>query len=164
MPTEADTVARTDAKTRTRRRIDTKGSAWKSAAIASLFAGIVMGLLLQSAMNIVPLIGEMYGALGLWTGWTAHLFHSVVFGLLYAAIATRPSLSAYASRLGSGAVVGAAYGVVVWVVAAGFVMPIWLSTVLMEPPTVPHFDPTSLVGHVVFGVLLGAGYAILVNR
>nr|WP_318247899.1 hypothetical protein [Saliphagus infecundisoli] len=41
-------------------------------------------------------------------------------------------------------------------------MPVWLSTVgfPMAPP-VPNFDPTSLVGHAVYGLVLGIGYAVL---
>jgi uncharacterized membrane protein YagU involved in acid resistance len=154
MATETETPVRTDAET----------SSWRSATIAALIGGAAMGLMIQFVMGIMPVIGALYGFQSLAAGWVAHLFHSVVFGLLYAAIATRPSLSAYASRLGSGAVVGAAYGVVVWVVAAGFVMPIWLSAIGLPGPGVPNFDPQSLVGHVVFGVILGTAYAVLLNR
>lgn len=123
-----------------------------------------MGLMLQFVMGIMPVIGALYGAPGLVTGWIAHLFHSVMFGLVYAGVVSRSSLAAYATRTGGGAALGAAYGILIWVVAAAFVMPIWLGVLGMGAPPVPNFNPTSLVGHVVFGVLLGATYAILRGR
>ena len=123
-----------------------------------------MGLILQDVMGIMPLVGGLYGSLGLFTGWTAHLVHGVVVGLVYAAVVNYTSLRRYADGTVSGAVLGVAYGVVVWVVAAAFVMPIWLQTVLMDPPPVPTFEPMSLLAHVVFGVVLGAAYAVARNR
>lgn len=154
MATESETGVRTDAET----------SPWQSAVIAALVAGVVMGFMIQFVMGIMPVIGALYGAPGIVTGWIAHLFHSVVFGLIYAAVVDRPALAEYATRVGSGVALGAAYGVVVWVVAAAIVMPLWLSALGMNAPAVPNFNPTSLVGHLVFGVLLGAGYALLRSR
>ena len=39
-------------------------------------------------------------------------------------------------------------------------MPVWLGMAEM----VPAFDPMSLVGHVVYGVILGAGYPLEIGR
>ena len=154
MATETEATVRTDAET----------SPWRSATIAALFAGVVMGLMIQFVMGIMPVIGALYGAPGIVTGWIAHLFHSVVFGLVYAAVVSRSSLANYATGAGSGAALGALYGVLVWVGAAAIVMPLWLGAVGMDAPPVPNFNPMSLVGHVVFGVLLGATYAVLRSR
>lgn len=152
-------------ETKTAVRTDTATSPWRSATVASLFAGVAMGLVIHYTMPFtMGLIGDMYGSLGPITGWTAHLFHSLVFGLLYAGVVGTTSLSRYGDEAATGGVLGAAYGVVVWAVAAAYVMPIWLSRVMMQPPAVPNFDVTSLFAHLVFGVLLGVTYAIIRNR
>lgn len=151
-------------ETDTRARIETESIHWTSAIWAALLAGVVMGFMLQFVMGMMPMIGALYGAPGLVTGWIAHLFHSVVFGLVYAVIAGRPAVAAYATRTGTGVGLGVAYGIVIWIVGAGIVMPLWMGALGMPAPGVPNLDPMSLVGHVVFGALLGGGYALLVRR
>lgn len=115
---------------------------------------------------IAMAIPALYGATGLVAGWIAHLFHSVVFGLIFAAaVGSIGSLDAYADRVSTGAGLGIVYGVIVWVVAAAIVMPIWLSAVgFPGAPPLPNFNPTSLVGHVVYGVVLGALFPLLRSR
>lgn len=154
MAAEAETATRTE----------TGMSRWTSAAIAGLAAGVVMGLMIQFVMGIMPVIGALYGAPGLVTGWIVHLFHSVVFALIYAGIVGQPSLSNYATKATSGAGLGAAYGFAIWIVAAVVVMPLWLSAIGLPSPGVPNINVQSLVGHLVFGVLLGALYPLLTNR
>jgi uncharacterized membrane protein YagU involved in acid resistance len=141
---------------------------WITGGISGLVAGIVMGIMLQMMMTpvITTAIPALYGANGLVAGWIAHLVHSIVFGLIFAAIVVSiPSLRGYADRLTTSAGLGIVYGVLVWIVAAGIVMPIWLGAVgfPMVPP-LPNFNPMSLVGHVVYGVILGGLFPLLRNR
>lgn len=143
------------------RRERTVGNRWVGGAIGGFVAGVVFGLMIQFVMGIMPVIGAMYGMPGLASGWIAHLFHSVIFGLIYAGLAAVPSLAAYAREETTGAGLGAAYGVVVWLVAAGFVMPVWMSAVGLEAPPIPNLDAMSLVGHLVYGVVLGAAFAVV---
>jgi len=72
-------------------------------------------------------IGSLYGVGSPLAGWVSHLFHSVVFGLLY---------------------------------AAGVVMPLWLQFVGIEA-TVPNTTLPGIVGHVVWGAVLGGLYTLL---
>ena len=140
---------------------------WVAGAVGGLVAGVAMGVLLQVMMTpvIVAAIPALYGANGPVAGWAAHLVHSVVFGLIYAGVASNTLLSRYADDLGTGAGLGVAYGVVVWIVAAAIVMPVWLGAVgFPNTPPLPNFNPMSLVGHVVFGLILGVGYAYVVER
>lgn len=104
-------------------------------------------------------IPALWGLQGGTVGWVIHMANSAVFGVVFAALLTVPGLRRYADSVPTSAGLGAVYGVVLWIVAAGFVMPIWLSAVgfPMAPP-IPNFDPMSMVGHVVFGVILGAVY------
>lgn len=127
-----------------------------------------MGVMLQVLMTpvIETAIPALYGSDGLVVGWVAHLFHSLVFGLLFVAVVlSSRSLRRYSGRVTTSAGLGIGYGVVVWIVAAVIVMPIWLSAVgFPEAPPLPNFDPMSLVGHVVYGAILGALFAVVRNR
>jgi len=146
----------------------TETNTWVAGGVSGLIAGVVMGFMLQMMMTpvITTAIPALYGANGIVAGWIAHLFHSVVFGLIFAAaVASVPSLSNYADRVTASAGLGIAYGVLVWIVAAAFVMPIWLSAVgFPGAPPPPNFNPMSLVGHVVFGIILGGLFPVVRNR
>lgn len=140
---------------------------WQSGAISGLVAGIVMGIMLQTMMTpvIAKAIPALYGMSGIAVGWAAHLFHSVVLGLVFAAIVSSTSLSKYSGSTGASAGLGVVYGIAIWAVAAAFVMPAWLGAVgFPGAPPLPNFNPMSLVAHVVYGLVLGAMYVPLRNR
>jgi hypothetical protein len=145
-------------ETETAVRRETGTVDWTSAVLAGVGGGIAMGLMIQFVMGIMPVIGALYGVPGLAAGWVAHLVHSVVFALVFAAVVSRPPLSEYAESTASAAGLGLAYGVVLWLVAAAVVMPIWMGLVGLPSPGVPNLNPQSLVGHLVYGVLLGGLY------
>ncbi|WP_276280000.1 DUF6789 family protein [Halorussus caseinilyticus] len=139
----------------------TEQFAWKGGALAGLLAGIVMGAMLTTQMGPVirVAIPSMYGLEGLAAGWVAHLFHSVVLGVAFAGLATAVGVG---ESTGRAAAFGVGYGVVLWVVLAAVVMPIWLSAVGSPAnPPLPNFDPESLVGHVVYGLVLGVAFPSL---
>jgi len=134
---------------------------WSSAAVAGLAGGLAFGVLLQS-MGMMPTIAALYGAESAAIGWVAHLFHSVVFGLVFAAAAVRTDYRD--ADTGTFAVLGAAYGVVLWLVAAAVLMPLWLGALGLDAPSVPNLDVASLAGHLVYGVVLGAAFAAIRTR
>jgi two-component system OmpR family sensor kinase len=121
----------------------------------ALIAGVAMGVLLQALTTSLPAIGGLYGAESARVGWILHLFHSVVFGVAFATL-----LAPDGETLGRGVATGVAYGLALWLVAAGVVMPLWLDAVGV-PATVPMLTGPSLVGHTVWGSLLGALYCVL---
>ncbi|MFC7044132.1 histidine kinase [Halobacteriaceae archaeon GCM10025711] len=138
------------------------GNEWKGGLLAGLAGGLVMGALI-SLMNPAVLAGGIAGLYGLevngLAGWIVHMSNSAVFGVVFAAAVELTGLRKYADNLGAIAGLGAAYGVVLWVVAAGLVMPIWLSAVgFASPPPFPNFNPVSLFWHVAYGAVLGAVY------
>ena len=133
----------------------TEQFAWKGGALAGLAGGVVMGAMLTTQMTpvIEVAIPSMYGLEGLAAGWVAHLFHSVVLGVVFAGVA---SALGYGDSVGRSAGLGVGYGVVLWVVLAALVMPIWLGAVGSPAnPPFPNFNPMSLVGHVVYGLVVG---------
>lgn len=135
---------------------------WQAGMIAGILGAIVMGALMTMEMTPVleNAIPAMYGLEGGTVGWTIHVAHGAVLGVVFAAVfvaANRPSPS-----LPIGAAAGVAYGVVVWGALAVIVMPIWLSAVgFGMAPDVPNVNTTSLVGHLAYGLVLGIAYALL---
>jgi hypothetical protein len=132
---------------------------WKGGAIAGFVATAAMGLVI-TAMSLPTLragIAGLYALEGsLAAGWVAHLFHGTLFGLLFAAILTDPSVHALTEYVWKTVLAGAVYGLVLAVVAAGVVMPMWLATIgFPTPPQVPFVTGPVLLWHLVYGVVLG---------
>lgn len=142
-------------------------SVWVGAALAGIVGGLVFGAMMQLMMRDVleVAIPGLYGlGPGLALGWIIHLFHSAVIGLIYAAVVQLDALAEYANRVTAGGGLGIVYGVIVWVIAASIVMPLWVGVMLPMDPPVPDFNPTSLVGHAVYGAILGVLYPVIANR
>jgi len=121
----------------------------------SLVAAVVMGVPMQFLSGSVPVIGALYGVQNALVGWLTHGFHSVVFGLVYAALVqTAPDqlsdgLRYYGVALG--------WSLALWLVAAGLIMPIWLSLVGIEA-NLPNLSAMSLLAHLLWGASLAALY------
>jgi uncharacterized membrane protein YagU involved in acid resistance len=129
-----------------------------AAAIGSgLVAGIVMGFISQALTGLLPVIGSLYGVSDPLVGWITHLFHSVVFALLFAAGYTHLREQVPAGRLSAGGLLGAGWGIALWFVAAGVIMPLWLR-LLGDSPPVPNLAALGLLAHVVWGVTVGLLY------
>ena len=127
-------------------------------AAAATCAGVVMGIPLATLQGSIPVIGVLYGSPSPVVGWTVHLFHSLVFGLGFVALLSGSRLVRYRSRLLPAAVIGIAYGVGIWLVAAGVVMPLRLRALGAAVP-VPNLTAAGVVGHVVWGATLGGLFA-----
>ncbi|MDL5362869.1 histidine kinase [Halalkalicoccus sp. NIPERK01] len=154
MSTETRTETATTAKTRL--------EPWQAGLVGGLVGGLVFGAMMSMMMPDViemgiPALYGIEGPAGL-TGWIIHMSNSAVLGVVFGAIVGASDLSGTGTLAG----VGLAYGIVLWVALAAVVMPVWLSAVgfPMAPP-LPNFDPMSMVGHAVYGVVLGAVYAVV---
>ncbi|ELY69414.1 hypothetical protein [Natronobacterium gregoryi] len=92
----------------------------------------------------------MYGLEGGLVGWTTHVAHGAVLGVVFAAIVSTTNRDLTPR---STVAAGLAYGLAVWVALAVLVMPVWLSTVGVEmAPAFPNGDATNLMRHAVYGV------------
>lgn len=132
----------------------------RNAAVAGVVAGVAMGLILQTFTGEMGIIGALYGIQTNVVGWTTHLFHSVVFGTVFVAAATVDSLNHYAESLSGTITLGILYGVLLWLVAAGVVMGVWLNLVGI-PASIPSLGIVSLIGHTVWGALIGILVSVL---
>lgn len=136
----------------------------QAGAVGGLAGGIVFGVMMTVMMTEVmaKAIPALWGLEGMVAGWIIHLINSAIFGLIFAAVASRGSLDQYSQRVTRSTGLGILYGIVVWVVAAVIVMPIWLQVVgFPMAPDVPNVNMQSLVGHIAYGLVLGALYPLL---
>lgn len=154
-----------DAQTETQTVSRTAFPGWQGGVVGGLIGGIAMGAMIwMSDPGVLEMaIPALYMVDGAVAGWTAHLFHSIVFGLVFVALLRLPALGKYSESVGMSAGLGLVYGAVLWIVAAGLVMPVWLQAVgFAGAPPLPNWAlPGSLIPHLVYGVLLGAVYAYL---
>mgnify|MGYP006275529481 CR=1 FL=1 len=135
---------------------------WQAGVGAGLLGAIAFGAVMAIVAPgaLTAAIPAMYGLTGGAAGTFVHLAHGAILGVAFAAILrARPD---FGSNLTRATIAGAAYGVVLWVVLAAFVMPVWLSAVgFAGAPPLPSFDPISLAGHALYGIVLGAAYPLL---
>ena len=137
---------------------------WKAGVIGGLGGGLVFGVMMTVMMPAIieMAIPGMYGLDGGVAGWTIHMAHSAVLGVVFAALAA--AVPQYTNTPAKSLVVGVVYGVALWAVLATVVMPAWVGAVLPMNPPVPDVNPMSLVGHVVYGGPLGVLYAAFAGR
>lgn len=143
--------------------IDTAGISFPAvtrATTAGVGAGILMGLFLDVTAGRLPVIGALYGVAHAGIGWITHLFHSVIFALLFATMYQNTDRGQSLPPLVGAMVFGLGWGTVLWFVAAGFVMPAWLLA-LGRPAMLPTLTPLGFVAHGIWGVTLGCSYVLL---
>lgn len=138
------------------------GDALRNATVAGLGAGVAMGLVLQGFSGEMAIIGGLYSIPTFTVGWITHLFHSVVFAILYVAFVSWRGAPGPNSSLKDLLVVGIVYSIVLWVVAGGVVMGVWLNAVGIPSP-IPNLGLPGLVGHLVWGLGLAVSFHVLSN-
>lgn len=160
MSTETQTGTATDSAT---------GVAWWLGGVAGgLLGGLAMGVLMQLQLRnaLANAIPQLYG-LGpdaLAVGWAIHLVHSAILGLVFVAAVEFTALDDLLDDNLKNGVAGLVYGVLLWALLAAIVMPIWLGAVTSMEPPVPNLEgPVTerIVGHAVYGVVLGIAYSVL---
>ncbi|WP_256296040.1 hypothetical protein [Haloarchaeobius salinus] len=138
--------------------VDRTDSLLLRAGAAGLLAGVAFGLLIQFRLQRMTAIGAMYtlGDPSLTVGWVAHILHSVVFGALFGLLVDRPPLRQHVWKYHGGVGLALAYAVALWAVNIVFLWPLWLNGVGFGADLpLPNLARMPLVGHVVYGLLLG---------
>lgn len=138
---------------------------WKSGAVAGFLATIAMGIaitIMDFETLRVTIAGLYVQGGSVIAGWAAHLIHGTLFGLLFAYILTDPGLVGISQWIWKTTLAGIVYGLVLSIVGAGIVMPIWLNIVgFATPPSLPNITGASLVWHVIYGAILGTVFPLL---
>ena len=134
--------------------------------LAAIAAGIPYGVASELLGGSVAGIGVFYGTADPVVGWLTHEFHSIVFGFMYVSLLSL-ALDRFRNTVGVYVATGLAWGIALWVVAAGFIAPVWLQLVGI-PATVPNLSVRLLLTHLAWGVSLAAltflGYRFIVPR
>lgn len=160
----------------------------KSGVLGSVVAGALLGALLHVTVGseYMRLQAALYvNQPDVTTGWLAHLFHSVILGVIYAAVVTgyidpyvdvvvgltqrSETLSSafmpIIRRFGMAAVVttamGMIFGILVWAVFASLAVPYIVGDSLLR---FPNFDGGILLSYVGYGGVLGVLYGIQITK
>lgn len=138
------------------RNFETQGAIPRLAAgiIGGLSAGIVFGAMMQT-MNMMPMVAMLVGSESIALGWVVHLAISAFIGLTYSVL-VRPGTGALPSAL-----LGLGYGIVWWVLGALIIMPFRLGMGVFVLNTMAW---QSLMGHMIYGVILGLVYYLTSTR
>lgn len=141
--------------------------------VGGLAGGLVMGVLLQVGTDLVPVFGRILGAESALLGWIVHLFTSVVFGLLFAAFVSLPIVEELERTVSTSVLLAVIHASALSYVTIGVLLPaatialgipdLALFSQLVEGPGMAGLVPAGVfsLGHVTYGVVLGAVYAIL---
>lgn len=118
----------------------------RAGALGGLVAGMVFGMAM-SMMDMMSAVAMLVGSHSLFVGWMVHMMISIGTGVAFAV--ALPRLNGVGAALG----VGMAYGMALWVGGALIAMPARLGMPVLA------FDAMawkSLMGHLMFGAILGA--------
>lgn len=109
-------------------------------------------------------------------GWSIHLLHGAVLGLVFGAIVSRDAVAGmlvpegeppFLGPMGMGArltAAGLAYGLAVWAIMLLVAIPTLQGYIGYEEVEVLTDAFQSLLGHIIFGTVLGAVAAVVVSR
>ncbi len=123
--------------------------------VGGLAGGLVFGVLMQM-MDMIPMVASLVGSDSVAVGWLVHLAISAFIGATFGVLTRARSLPLVA-QVGA----GAAYGMVWWLLGALVLMPARLGMPLFQLDAMAW---KSLMGHVMFGMVLALGSAMLARR
>ncbi len=127
-------------------------------AVSGLIGGLAFGMLM-GMMGMLPMVGMLVGVESAVVGFFVHMlisaFIGATFGFLLEFLPVRGRVPT--------TIAGAGYGVIWWVLGALILMPTMLgmSEMLFVIGQTQWF---SLMGHVIYGAILGIAYALLAKR
>ena len=139
--------------------------------LAGLIAGVPFGIMMTmmqaptpdgESLPMMAMVAMVVRSNSLAAGWIYHLFNSAVIGALFGWI-----LGSRVRGVGSGMGWGAGYGIVWWVLGGLILMPMLLGMPPFAPLQMPMMRPVafaSLLGHLMFGLILGATFVPLRGR
>ena len=136
--------------------------------VAGLVGGVVFGIMMQmmsaptpdgGQMPMMAMVAKVVRAESMVVGWIYHLFNSAVIGAIFGWL-----LGSRSHHVGAGLGWGATYGFIWWILGGLVLMPVFLGMAPFAPLMMEPMRPVamgSLIGHLIYGVILGGGFAIL---
>lgn len=123
--------------------------------VGGLAGGVVFGLLMQM-MGTMKMSAQVLGSDSILAGWVLHLAISSFIGGSFAIL-----FGSLAKTYVPAGIFGMAYGELWWVLGALWILPAQLGLPLFEFSTTAW---ESLIGHLLFGLVLGLVFTVLVRR
>ncbi|AGB37660.1 hypothetical protein [Natronococcus occultus] len=147
---------------------------WGGGFTGGLAGGIAMGLVLHLGGNQIELLGGLapLPAADVGAGWTMHLLLSVLFGLTFAAVISRPRIQDVVETFREYLIAGIVFGTVLGIVAGGLIFPIAMTRAGIGAFPLPFLPMPGMaaelfaallfaIGHLVYGLVLGAVFATI---
>ncbi|MGH7512287.1 MAG: hypothetical protein ACREOQ_05100 [Gemmatimonadales bacterium] len=140
--------------------------------VAGLIAGVIFGIMMQMMIAPTPdgrqvpmmmMVAMVVKSDSVAVGWLYHLFNSAVIGGVFGRLLG----GATADRIGAGAGWGALYGFGWWILGGLILMPLMLGMPILAPLRMAAMRPVamgSLMGHLIFGLVLGIAFVWLRRR
>lgn len=126
--------------------------------IGGIAGGVVFGIMM-AMMNMLPMVGMLIGNDSPIIGFGVHMVISIIIGATYGAIGTRIPNNNWGIVVGAGVV----YGIIWWVLGALVLMPLMMGMNEMVLQ-IGDMQWMSLMGHIVFGVILTVVYKVQSDR
>lgn len=130
--------------------------------IGGLVGGVVFGVMM-GMMRMLPMVAKLIGSESASVGFVVHLVFSSIIGVIFVTVlpyvgVAVADLGDWLSALGYGLVYGFAW----WILGPLLIMPVWLGM----PPQLSGEGikkaMPSLLGHLVYGALLGLTISYLI--
>jgi hypothetical protein len=136
--------------------------------VAGLVGGVVFGIMMQmmnvptpegGQMPMMAMVAKVVHSDSMAVGWLYHLFNSAVIGAIFGWL-----LGTRSHHFGPALGWGALYGFAWWILGGLILMPLFLGTPAFAPLQMAPMRPVamgSLMGHLLYGIILGGGFAML---
>jgi uncharacterized membrane protein YagU involved in acid resistance len=125
--------------------------------VGGLVGGVIFGIMMQ-VQGMIPMVAMLARSESVIVGWLVHLLISAFIGAVYGVIASRLPANWMTSIVG-----GVANGIVWWILGALILMPLMLGMGEMVLQ-IGDMQISSLVGHLIFGVIAAAVYQLMRTR
>jgi hypothetical protein len=123
--------------------------------VGGLVGGVAFGILMQLT-GMIPMVAMLVGSDSAGIGWLVHLVISAGIGASFGLL-----LGGWATAMAPSTGLGLGYGVVWWVLGGLLIMPAWLGMGVFMFNAMAWM---SLLGHLIYGLLLGVVYALVAPR
>jgi hypothetical protein len=140
----------------------------RNGIVSGLVGGVVFGIMMQmmtaptpdgGQMPMLGMVAKVVRSDSIAVGWLYHLFNSAVIGAIFGWL-----LGSRSQTFGAGLGWGVLYGFVWWILGGLILMPVFLGMPPFAPLQMESMRPVamgSLVGHLIYGIILGGGFAML---
>jgi hypothetical protein len=134
-----------------------------ASVVGGIVGGVVFGIMMHmmtaptpegGRMPVIAMVGQIVGSPTLTAGWLYHLFNSAVIGAIFGWL-LGPRVRGY----GGGFAWGTAYGFGWWILGGLVLMPVLLGMPPFAPLMMRNMQIVaigSLVGHLIYGLILGS--------